>query len=98
MANFRRVFILTYLTYLLIIINNLYTLFRLETIHKANFIHRDFHSGNILSSLTNEEVGDERHQWQIGDLGLSQPVDKPSSNDEIYGEKKKKESLLKIIF
>ncbi|CAB4478743.1 unnamed protein product [Rhizophagus irregularis] len=42
----------------------------LETIHKSEFIHRDFHSGNILSNLSNEK----RHRWQIGDLGLSQPV------------------------
>ncbi|CAB4479640.1 unnamed protein product [Rhizophagus irregularis] len=41
----------------------------LETIHKAGFIHRDFHSGNILSSLS---IG-KRYQWQICDLGLSQP-------------------------
>ncbi|PKC03552.1 hypothetical protein RhiirA5_423592 [Rhizophagus irregularis] len=38
----------------------------LETIHKLEFIHRDFHSGNILSNLSNGK----RHQWQIGDLGL----------------------------
>ena len=25
------------------------------------------------------------HQWQIGDLGLSQPVNNTSSNNEIYG-------------
>ncbi|GBB98692.1 hypothetical protein RclHR1_00330019 [Rhizophagus clarus] len=57
----------------------------LETIHTAEYIHRDFHSGNILSSLMNDEVYGKRHQWQIGDLGLSQPVSKPSSNNEIYG-------------
>ncbi|GBB90991.1 hypothetical protein RclHR1_18080001 [Rhizophagus clarus] len=54
----------------------------LETIHQAEFIHRDFHSGNILS---NDYHSSKRHQWQIGDLGLSQPVNKPSSNNEIYG-------------
>src|SRR2546423_1009600 len=55
--------------------------FRLETIHKANFIHRDFHSGNILFDLRSEK----RHQWLIGDLGLSQPADYNLSNNEIYG-------------
>jgi serine/threonine protein kinase len=91
MANFRRVFILAYLLYLFINDNYLLIIiyihyFRLETIHKANFIHRDFHSGNILSSLIDDKYDcGKRHQWQIGDLGLSQPVDKPSSNNEIYG-------------
>ncbi|GBC38236.2 kinase-like domain-containing protein [Rhizophagus irregularis DAOM 181602=DAOM 197198] len=58
----------------------------LETIHKADYIHRDFHSGNILyhnNSL--QERYKERHQWLIGDLGLSQPVNITSSNNEIYG-------------
>uniref|UniRef100_U9UUC3 Protein kinase domain-containing protein n=1 Tax=Rhizophagus irregularis (strain DAOM 181602 / DAOM 197198 / MUCL 43194) TaxID=747089 RepID=U9UUC3_RHIID len=53
----------------------------LETIHNAKFIHRDFHSGNMLIDLSY----DKAHQWQIGDLGLSQPVDSVSSNNEIYG-------------
>ncbi|GBC38281.2 kinase-like domain-containing protein [Rhizophagus irregularis DAOM 181602=DAOM 197198] len=58
----------------------------LETIHKAEFIHRDFHSGNILSSLIDERrYFGKRNQWQIGDLGLSQPANKPSLNNEIYG-------------
>uniref|UniRef100_U9V5S8 Protein kinase domain-containing protein n=1 Tax=Rhizophagus irregularis (strain DAOM 181602 / DAOM 197198 / MUCL 43194) TaxID=747089 RepID=U9V5S8_RHIID len=52
----------------------------LETIHKANYIHRDFHSGNILFDLSNYK----RHQWQIGDLGLTQPAN-GTSNNEIYG-------------
>ncbi|GES81616.1 kinase-like domain-containing protein [Rhizophagus clarus] len=58
----------------------------LETIHNANFIHRDFHSGNILlvKSYRKWKTG----QWIIGDLGLSQPVqsvNNVSSNDTIYG-------------
>ncbi|PKC58199.1 hypothetical protein RhiirA1_468358 [Rhizophagus irregularis] len=53
----------------------------LETIHKADYIHRDFHSGNILYDLSSIK----RHQWLIGDLGLSQPADNTSSNNEIYG-------------
>jgi serine/threonine protein kinase len=56
-------------------------LFRLNYVHNHEFIiHRDFHSGNILSkSLTN--IGD----WIIGDLGLSHHVNNTSSDSEIYG-------------
>ncbi|UZO25463.1 uncharacterized protein OCT59_017728 [Rhizophagus irregularis] len=61
----------------------------LETIHKADYIHRDFHSGNILYDLFHnnsiQEKYKERHQWLIGDLGLSQPTNNTSSNNEIYG-------------
>ncbi|CAB4479645.1 unnamed protein product [Rhizophagus irregularis] len=56
----------------------------LETIHNSDFIHRDFHSGNILSGILSNG---KRHQWQIGDLGLSQPSNNTSSNNEIYGVK-----------
>ncbi|CAB4411708.1 unnamed protein product [Rhizophagus irregularis] len=52
----------------------------LETIHKSEFIHRDFHSGNILSNLSNGK----RHQWQIGDLGLSQPKLGPEFNGKTH--------------
>ncbi|CAB4446065.1 unnamed protein product [Rhizophagus irregularis] len=52
----------------------------LDTIHKAEFIHRDFHSGNILANLSNAK----KHRWQIADLGLSQPANN-ASNNEIYG-------------
>ena len=41
-------------------------------------MHRDFHSGNILFFKSSQH-------WQIGDLGLSQPVNNTSSNNEIYG-------------
>ncbi|EXX76732.1 polo kinase CDC5 [Rhizophagus irregularis DAOM 197198w] len=47
----------------------------LEYIHNNEFIHRDFHSGNILLDFS----------WKIGDLGLSQSVKNESSNNEIYG-------------
>ena len=40
--------------------------FRLESIHNKNYIHRDFHSGNILLM--------DSSWWCIGDLGLSQPA------------------------
>ncbi|RGB31561.1 kinase-like domain-containing protein, partial [Rhizophagus diaphanus] len=48
----------------------------LHFIHLNNYIHRDLHSGNILS--LNE-------RWNIGDLGLSQPAKNTSLNNEIYG-------------
>ncbi|CAB4431018.1 unnamed protein product [Rhizophagus irregularis] len=47
----------------------------LEYIHDNKFIHRDFHSGNILAA----------NKWKIGDLGLSQPENNESPNNEIYG-------------
>ncbi|GES92242.1 kinase-like domain-containing protein [Rhizophagus clarus] len=50
----------------------------LKTIHNEHFMHRDFHSGNILL------VKDDHKKWVIGDLGLSQPANN-SSNNEIYG-------------
>ncbi|EXX58921.1 Sps1p [Rhizophagus irregularis DAOM 197198w] len=49
----------------------------LKAIHENNFIHRDFHSGNILLSIGQD--------WKIGDLGLSQPAENTSLNNEIYG-------------
>ncbi|EXX63865.1 Kic1p [Rhizophagus irregularis DAOM 197198w] len=51
----------------------------LKSIHENDFIHRDFHSGNILCEI--ETIG----KWQIGDLGLSQPAKNTSINNEIYG-------------
>ncbi|PKC56931.1 hypothetical protein RhiirA1_541865 [Rhizophagus irregularis] len=54
----------------------------LDCIHKENFIHRDLHSGNILSVKSrNYSIN---YKWYIGDLGLSQPAN-IISNDEIYG-------------
>ncbi|PKK76138.1 kinase-like protein, partial [Rhizophagus irregularis] len=49
----------------------------LSVIHKKNFIHRDFHSGNILST--------SYQSWRICDLGLSQPSNSTLSKNEIYG-------------
>ncbi|RIA83945.1 kinase-like domain-containing protein, partial [Glomus cerebriforme] len=59
----------------------------LETIHNAEFIHRDIHSGNILfdNYIDYYKIRQRRHQWKIGDLGLSQPANNTSSNNEIYG-------------
>jgi serine/threonine protein kinase len=60
---------------------NLFFYFRLQTIHEKDFIHQDFHSGNILV-----EIIENIDQYLIGDLGLSQPANNPSSNNnEIYG-------------
>ncbi|UZO22870.1 uncharacterized protein OCT59_015219 [Rhizophagus irregularis] len=41
----------------------------LRYIHGNNFIHRDFHSGNILLDVYDN--------WKIGDLGLSQSANDP---------------------
>ncbi|GBC10100.1 hypothetical protein RclHR1_09330005 [Rhizophagus clarus] len=56
----------------------------LEHIHKKKFMHRDFHSGNILYDPHNNSYN-KNYQWKIGDLGLSQAVNDKSSNNEIYG-------------
>ncbi|CAI2180802.1 4604_t:CDS:2, partial [Funneliformis geosporum] len=49
----------------------------LKAIHNANFIHRDFHSGNIILS---------DQKCHIGDLGLSQSANNtPLKHNEIYG-------------
>src|SRR6266542_1321240 len=55
--------------------------FRLQAIHEKNFIHRDFHSGNILVEI----IENEPEHYLIGDLGLSQPASNTLSNNEIYG-------------
>ncbi|PKY23646.1 kinase-like protein [Rhizophagus irregularis] len=55
----------------------------LENIHKKKFVHRDFHSGNILFDLDDENS--KNYQWKIGDLGLSQAINNKSPNNEIYG-------------
>ncbi|GBB98079.1 hypothetical protein RclHR1_03130020 [Rhizophagus clarus] len=57
----------------------------LETIHKAKFMHRDFHSGNVLCDLTDKKKSEKDYQLKVADLGLSQAVDNKSSNNEIYG-------------
>ncbi|CAB4410626.1 unnamed protein product [Rhizophagus irregularis] len=61
----------------------------LETIHNKKFMHRDFHSGNILCDSGSSYYGARRKykhdDLRIGDLGLSQAVNNKSSNNEIYG-------------
>src|SRR5438128_1935772 len=76
---FRRVFILIiFINYCFNINILLSSYFRLNVIHKKNFIHRDFHSGNILNKP-------DLFEWLIADLGLSQPANNTSLNNEIYG-------------
>ncbi|UZO14633.1 uncharacterized protein OCT59_006086 [Rhizophagus irregularis] len=45
----------------------------LETIHNKDFMHRDFHSGNILFDCSSDEEWEDNNyfQWKITDLGLS---------------------------
>ncbi|POG76078.1 kinase-like domain-containing protein [Rhizophagus irregularis DAOM 181602=DAOM 197198] len=63
----------------------------LRIIHAANFVHRDFHSGNILYTNSKYEViyadlGEHaKVRWHIGDLGLSHPANDSLFNKEIYG-------------
>jgi serine/threonine protein kinase len=49
----------------------------LSVIHLENAIHRDLHSGNILSFNINQK-------WYISDLGFCGPVDK--SPEKVYGK------------
>jgi serine/threonine protein kinase len=56
------------------------TFFSLRVIHEKNFIHRDFHSGNIFLSES-----DTYQHWQIGDLGLTRHANDISLNNDIYG-------------
>ncbi|GBC08027.1 hypothetical protein RclHR1_07880001 [Rhizophagus clarus] len=54
--------------------------FRLRVIHGKNFVHRDFHSGNIFLSES-----DSYQHWQIGDLGLTHHVNDVLLNNDLYG-------------
>jgi serine/threonine protein kinase len=51
-------------------------------VHDSNFIHRDFHSGNILVNISNNYYD---AFYRIGDLGLSRSANDTSLDDEIYG-------------
>ncbi|CAB4410246.1 unnamed protein product [Rhizophagus irregularis] len=46
----------------------------LETIHEKKFVHRDFHSGNIVLFKSNKSNNCD--EWKIGDLGLSRAVNR----------------------
>ncbi|CAI2181519.1 16820_t:CDS:2 [Funneliformis geosporum] len=50
------------------------------SIHQANLIHKDFHSGNVLNALQNNRVFSH-----ISDLGLSKPVNATKESGKIYG-------------
>ncbi|PKB98727.1 kinase-like protein [Rhizophagus irregularis] len=52
-----------------------YIINALERIHSENAIHRDLHSGNILSKTSN--------RFDISDLGFCGPADKPL--ESVYG-------------
>ncbi|RIA93035.1 hypothetical protein C1645_819971 [Glomus cerebriforme] len=55
-------------------------------IHEKDFIHRDFHSGNILVDIIEDESNQscKIEQYLIGDLGLTQPAYN-ISNNKLYG-------------
>ncbi|PKY29540.1 kinase-like protein, partial [Rhizophagus irregularis] len=59
----------------------------LQTIHIKKFMHRDFHSGNLLCDSGSRFFEDryKHDELRIGDLGLSQAVNNKTSNNEIYG-------------
>ncbi|CAB5181749.1 unnamed protein product [Rhizophagus irregularis] len=54
----------------------------IDCIHEENYIHRDLHSGNILSVKNEHSTS---YKWHIGDFGLSRPANITSSNNKIYG-------------
>ena len=57
---------------------NLYSiLVQLESIHKLNLIHGDFHNGNILCG--------DYGAMNISDLGLCRPANQSDIKNEIYG-------------
>ncbi|RGB28694.1 kinase-like domain-containing protein [Rhizophagus diaphanus] len=56
----------------------------LQTIHEKDFVHRDFHSGNILVEII-ENDSCKIDQYLIGDLGLSQPANDILHDSSIYG-------------
>ncbi|RIB11409.1 kinase-like domain-containing protein [Gigaspora rosea] len=59
-------------------INNLYYIAKgLVAIHKANLVHKDFHSGNI--------VNEDMYNSYITDFGLCRPVSQDSSSKGIFG-------------
>ena len=58
---------------------NLYETSKLLVIlHDCGLVHKDLHSGNLLSTSYSGTT-------YISDLGLSEPVDKPTNSGEIYG-------------
>ncbi|EXX51410.1 Bck1p [Rhizophagus irregularis DAOM 197198w] len=58
--------------------------FILQTIYEKDFVHRDFHSGNILVEII-ENGSCKIDQYLIGNLGLSQPANEIPHDSSIYG-------------
>ncbi|RIB01062.1 kinase-like domain-containing protein [Gigaspora rosea] len=58
--------------------------FDLGKIHKVGYMHRDFHSGNILQVAYKSEIGDDIGP-RICDLGLSKKIDDSTENEGIFG-------------
>ncbi|RIB15839.1 kinase-like domain-containing protein, partial [Gigaspora rosea] len=59
-------------------INNLYYIAKgLAAIHRANLVHKDFHSGNIVNK--------DMYNSYITDFGLCRPVSQDSSSKGIFG-------------
>ncbi|PKY56546.1 hypothetical protein RhiirA4_476930 [Rhizophagus irregularis] len=56
----------------------------LQTIHEKDFVHRDFHSGNILIEII-ENNSCKIDQYLIGNLGLSRPSNDIPQDSNIYG-------------
>ncbi|CAG8568381.1 4689_t:CDS:2 [Paraglomus occultum] len=56
----------------------------LSSIHKKGLIHRDLHSGNILSFHTGGRFVSQSHRCCITDLGLCRPADEVDDK-KIYG-------------
>ena len=52
----------------------------LRSIHNYGFIHKDFHIGNILHSILNNQSF-----TYIGDFGFCIPANETSSKSNIYG-------------
>src|ERR1051325_4931985 len=50
---------------------------QLESIHKLNLVHGDFHNGNILAA--------SNRILSISDLGLCKPVDQANVKNDVYG-------------
>ncbi|RIB01816.1 kinase-like domain-containing protein [Gigaspora rosea] len=49
----------------------------LNTIHEANLVHKDFHSGNIVNK--------DMFNSYITDFGLCKPVSQDSDSEELFG-------------
>ncbi|RGB41387.1 kinase-like domain-containing protein [Rhizophagus diaphanus] len=64
----------------LYILNNI--LRDLKNLHKLGYIHKDFHSGNILQTCNSNNKTNISY---VSDFGLSRPINEKNSNNIIYG-------------